>query len=52
MATQPFLTVPNVHTKLWGGGGRRKRGGRKAGEGEGVEREREWKEKNHNMSAR
>ena len=51
MATQPFLTVPNVHTKLWeGAGGGRGEGGKKAGEGEGVERE--WKEKNHNMSAR
>lgn len=38
MATQPFLTVPNVHTKLWEGAG----GGR--GEGGKQRKEREWRE--------
>lgn len=39
MATQPFLTVLNVHTKLWEGAG----GGR--GEGGKQGKEREWRER-------
>ena len=44
MATQPFLTVPNVHTKLWRGreeeeGREESRGRRGSGKRERVEGE-------------